>query len=114
MGELYERNGHTYVRLTKLEIEPKVGDMRIYANGLVPDPALSKYTDLQRLMVYVFKTELSVYFTDDVILDFINQYWHQLYTAMLPETLAIWEPIMLKLGNDFFAALPFDLLITKE
>lgn len=51
---------------------------------------------------------------DEVILDFINQYWRQLYTAMLPETMAIWEPIMLKVGNDFFAALPFDLLITKK
>lgn len=46
LGELYERDGHTYVRLTKLEIEPKVGDMRIYASGLVPDPALSEYTNL--------------------------------------------------------------------
>ncbi|KAH8403283.1 hypothetical protein KR222_009691 [Zaprionus bogoriensis] len=91
LGELYERDGHTYVRLTKLEIEPTVGDMRIYANGLVPDPALN-----------------------DVILDFVNQYWRTLYKAMLPETMAAWEPIMLKLGNDFFAALPFDLLLTKN
>ncbi|EDV94050.1 uncharacterized protein LOC6570070 [Drosophila grimshawi] len=90
-GELYERDGHTYLRLAKLEAEPKVGDMRIYANGLVPDPALN-----------------------DVILDFINQYWRQLYQAMLPETMAIWEPLMLKAGNDFFAALPFDLLVTKD
>lgn len=43
MGELYERDGHTYLRLTKLESEPKVGDMRIYANGLVPDPVLSRF-----------------------------------------------------------------------
>ncbi|XP_030561785.1 uncharacterized protein LOC115763385 [Drosophila novamexicana] len=91
LGELYERDGHTYLRLTKLETEPKVGDMRIYANGLVPDPALN-----------------------DVILDFINQYWQQLYQAMLPETMAIWEPILLKVGNDFFAALPFDLIVTKD
>ncbi|KAM8715809.1 hypothetical protein ACLKA7_002796 [Drosophila subpalustris] len=91
LGELYERDGHTYVRLTKLETEPKVGDMHIYANGLVPDPALN-----------------------DVILDFINQYWRQLYQAMLPETMAIWQPLMLKAGNDFFAALPFDLIVTKN
>ncbi|XP_034489415.1 uncharacterized protein LOC117793235 [Drosophila innubila] len=91
LGELYERDGHTYMRLTKLETEPTVGDMHIHANGLVPDPVLN-----------------------DVILDFINQYWRQLYQAMLPETLAIWQPLMLKVGNDFFAALPFDLIVTKS
>lgn len=91
VGELYERDGHTYMRLTKLETEPRVGDMRIYANGLVSDPALN-----------------------NVILDFINQYWGQLYHAMLPETMAIWQPLMLKVGNDFFAALPFDLIVTKN
>ncbi|EDW25629.1 GL26314 [Drosophila persimilis] len=90
-GELYERDGHTYLRLTKLETEPKVGDLRFYANGLVPDPALN-----------------------DVILDFINQYWRQLYQAMLPETLATWQPLILKSSNDFFAALPFDMLVTKN
>jgi len=42
IGELYERDGHTYLRLTKLETEPKVGDLKFYANGLVPDPVLSK------------------------------------------------------------------------
>ncbi|ALC38395.1 CG5867 [Drosophila busckii] len=91
LGELYEREGHSYLRLSKLESEPKVGDMRLYASGLVPDPALN-----------------------DVILNFINQYWQQLYQAMLPETVAIWEPLMLKVANDFFAALPFDLIITKN
>ncbi|KAH8378289.1 hypothetical protein KR093_010569 [Drosophila rubida] len=91
LGELYERDGHTYVRLTKLETEPIVGNLRIYANGLVPDPVLN-----------------------DVILDFINQYWRELYKAMLPETMAIWAPLMLKVANDFFAALPFDLIVTKN
>ncbi|XP_016962295.1 uncharacterized protein LOC108032799 [Drosophila biarmipes] len=91
MGELYERDGHTYLRLTKLETEPKVGDLKFYANGLVPDPVLN-----------------------DVILDFINQYWRQLYQAMLPETLAAWQPLILKSSNDFFSALPFDMLVTKN
>lgn len=59
LGELYERDGHTYVRLTKLEIEPKVGDMRIYANGLVPDPALSEYTHRLLFTIYIPKTVLS-------------------------------------------------------
>ncbi|XP_030377198.1 uncharacterized protein LOC115626085 [Scaptodrosophila lebanonensis] len=90
-GELYERDGHTYLRLTKIETEPRVGDMRINASGLVPDPALN-----------------------DVILDFINQYWRQLYQAMLPETLAAWQPLMLKSANDFFGALPFDLILTNS
>ncbi|KAH8305486.1 hypothetical protein KR018_010864 [Drosophila ironensis] len=90
-GELYDKDGHTYLRLNKLETEPKIGDLRFYANGLVPDPALN-----------------------DVILDFINQYWRQLYEAMLPETLATWQPLILKSSNDFFAALPFDMLLTKN
>lgn len=43
IGELYDNDGHTYLRLNKLETEPKIGDLRFYANGLVPDPALSKF-----------------------------------------------------------------------
>lgn len=42
-GELYERDGHTYLRLTKFNFEPEIGDMQIYASNLVPDPALSEY-----------------------------------------------------------------------
>lgn len=46
-GELYERDGHTYLRLTKFNFEPEIGDMQIYASNLVPDPALSEYMKLR-------------------------------------------------------------------
>uniref|UniRef100_A0A034WI37 Circadian clock-controlled protein n=1 Tax=Bactrocera dorsalis TaxID=27457 RepID=A0A034WI37_BACDO len=90
-GELYERDGHTYLRLTKFNFEPEIGDMQIYASNLVPDPALNA-----------------------VILDFVNQYWRQVYKIMLPQTRSTWEPMFLKVMNSFFAAIPFDLFIKKN
>lgn len=90
-GELYERDGHTYLRLTKFNFEPEIGDMQIYASNLVPDPALNA-----------------------VILDFVNQNWRQVYKIMLPQTRSTWEPMFLRVMNAFFGAVPFDLFIKKN
>ncbi|XP_017489892.1 PREDICTED: uncharacterized protein LOC108378105 [Rhagoletis zephyria] len=90
-GELYERDGHTYLRLTKFNFEPEIGDMHIYASNLVPDPALNA-----------------------VILDFVNQYWRQVYKVMLPQTRSTWEPMFLRVMNLFLGAVPFDLFIKKN
>ncbi|XP_053958617.1 uncharacterized protein LOC128863474 [Anastrepha ludens] len=90
-GELYERDGHTYLRLTKFNFEPEIGDMQIYASNLVPDPSLNA-----------------------VILDFVNQYWRQVYKIMLPQTRDTWEPMFLRVMNLFLGAIPFDLFIKKN
>ncbi|XP_004534503.1 uncharacterized protein LOC101456062 [Ceratitis capitata] len=90
-GELYERDGHMYLKLTKFNFEPEIGDMALYASNLVPDPALNA-----------------------VILDFVNQYWRQVYKVMLPQTRSTWEPMFLKVMNSFLAAVPFDLFIKNN
>ncbi|XP_037959592.1 uncharacterized protein LOC119688965 [Teleopsis dalmanni] len=90
-GELYERDGHTYLRLTSFDSQPEVGDMHIYATGLVPDPNLNT-----------------------LLLDYVNQYWRPIYTAMLPETRSTWEPFMLQTANDILSKTPFDMFVTKK
>lgn len=41
-GRSIQRNGETYVLIDKFDMSPEVGDMKIYATGLFPDPGLSK------------------------------------------------------------------------
>ncbi|XP_073823047.1 protein takeout-like [Musca autumnalis] len=90
-GELYERDGHTYLRITKFNIDPTLGDMHVYATGLVADKALN-----------------------DALVDLANQNWRQVYKSVIPETRSTWEPIFLKNANEFFAHLPFDLLLINK
>ncbi|XP_013099806.1 uncharacterized protein LOC106082045 [Stomoxys calcitrans] len=87
-GELYERDGRSYVRITKFNIDPEIGNMRVSATGLVPDPILN-----------------------DALVELANQNWRQAYKSVIPETRSTWEPLVLKYINDLFDHLPFDLLV---
>lgn len=42
-GALEENNGEKYMRIKSFGMAPKIGDLKVYASGLMPDPALSKY-----------------------------------------------------------------------
>lgn len=48
-GATEERDGETYMRIKHFRVSPKVGDMKIYASGLIPDEGLSKYTVVNRI-----------------------------------------------------------------
>lgn len=41
-GDIIEVNGKEYVKLTKFDVTPQFGDLKVYATGLFPDPELSK------------------------------------------------------------------------
>lgn len=90
-GEWYERDGQRYIRLTKFNIEPTLGNMRFYATGLMPDPLLN-----------------------DAVVEFVNQNWRTAYKPIISETRSTWEPEFLKLSNEYFSHLPFDSLLLKE
>ncbi|XP_055637247.1 putative beta-carotene-binding protein [Toxorhynchites rutilus septentrionalis] len=89
-GSTTERNGEEYMFINKFDMTPEVGDMKIYATGLFPDPGLNQ-----------------------VALDFVNQYWPALYKQMLPETRRSWEPIMLEVINKMFDRVPYRRLLPK-
>ncbi|KAM7351304.1 uncharacterized protein ACRADG_004217 [Cochliomyia hominivorax] len=89
-AELYERDGHKYMKLTAFNVDPTLGNMRFFATGLVPDPILN-----------------------DALVDFVNQNWRNVYKSLIPETRSTWEPEFLKISNEYFSHLPFDLLLTK-
>lgn len=42
-GDIITVNGKEYVKLTKFEIIPQFGSLKVFATGLFPDPELSKY-----------------------------------------------------------------------
>ncbi|XP_055598035.1 putative beta-carotene-binding protein [Uranotaenia lowii] len=91
VGRVAERNGEQYMMIENFDMNPEVGDMKIYATGLFPDPGLNQ-----------------------VALDFVNQYWPMLYKQMLPETRQTWEPIMLDLLNKMFNRVPYRRLLPKS
>uniref|UniRef100_A0A1I8PYJ1 Uncharacterized protein n=1 Tax=Stomoxys calcitrans TaxID=35570 RepID=A0A1I8PYJ1_STOCA len=89
-AELYEKDGHRFLKLTKINLDPTLGDMKIHATGLVPEPALN-----------------------DALLDIINSNWRIVYKSVVSSTSSTWEPIVLNYSNEFFSHLPFDVLITN-
>ncbi|XP_058818965.1 putative beta-carotene-binding protein [Topomyia yanbarensis] len=89
-GRTVDRNGEQYMLIDKFDMSPEVGDMKIYATGLFPDPGLNQ-----------------------VALDFVNQYWPSLYKEMLPETRRSWEPIMLDVINKMFNRVPYRRILPK-
>lgn len=42
-GRFEERNGEKYLRVYDFSAHPIVGDMKIYATGIFPDPELSRF-----------------------------------------------------------------------
>ncbi|XP_075149771.1 uncharacterized protein LOC142223806 isoform X2 [Haematobia irritans] len=90
IGVLYERDGHLFLKWTKIHVEPTLGDMKIYATGLVPEPALN-----------------------NALLEIINSNWRILYRSVVTSTQSTWEPIIKNYYNEFLSHLPFDALITN-
>nr|XP_029724927.1 putative beta-carotene-binding protein [Aedes albopictus]XP_029724969.1 putative beta-carotene-binding protein [Aedes albopictus] len=89
-GRTTQRQGEEYLLIDKFDMTPEVGDMKVYATGLFPDPGLNQ-----------------------VALDFVNQYWPSLYKEMLPETRHSWEPMMLDIINKMFNRVPYRRLLPK-
>lgn len=42
-ADIITMNGVEYVNMTKFDITPTFGKMKIYATGIIPDPELSEY-----------------------------------------------------------------------
>lgn len=40
-GDIVSVNGKEYVKLTKFDVSPQFGDLKVFATGLFPDPELS-------------------------------------------------------------------------
>uniref|UniRef100_A0A1I8MAM8 Hemolymph juvenile hormone binding protein (JHBP) n=1 Tax=Musca domestica TaxID=7370 RepID=A0A1I8MAM8_MUSDO len=91
LAKLYERDGHTFLEMTSVDVEPTLGDMKIYASGLVPEPALNA-----------------------ALLEIVNSQWRTIYRSAVLSTRPSWLPIVVNYTNNFFSHLPFDLLITNR
>ncbi|XP_037808919.1 uncharacterized protein LOC119601810 [Lucilia sericata] len=90
-SELYERDGHRYMRLKTFNFDPIVGNMKFYAEGLLPEPLLN-----------------------EAILEFINQNWRTIYKSLVPETRAAWEPEFVKLSNEYFSHVMVDAVLKGD
>uniref|UniRef100_W8BS25 Circadian clock-controlled protein n=1 Tax=Ceratitis capitata TaxID=7213 RepID=W8BS25_CERCA len=87
-GGFYEADGHRFVRMTEFDAEPKVGDFKLTATGLFPDPTLN---------------ELAV--------NIVNQYWRQIFQVFLPETRQYWGPMLLRQINEVMSVVPYDVFV---
>lgn len=90
-GKVTERNGEEYLQIESFDMSPEVGDMKIYATGLFPDPELNQ-----------------------IALEFVNQYWPMMYKELLPASRQVWEPVMVELVNKIFLRVPYRRLLPKQ
>lgn len=51
-GDIVTVNGKEYVKLTRFDVSPQFGDLKVFATGIFPDPELSKQTTL--IYYYLF------------------------------------------------------------
>nr|XP_014086183.1 uncharacterized protein LOC106614796 [Bactrocera oleae] len=87
-GNFYEADGHRFVRMLRFDAEPKVGDFKLSATGVFPDPTLN---------------ELAV--------NIVNQYWRRIFQIFLPETRHYWGPLLLQQLNDLMSVVPYDVFV---
>ncbi|EDW57770.1 uncharacterized protein Jhbp13 [Drosophila virilis] len=87
-GEFYNKDGRRFLRIKDIDVNPKIRDMIIKANGIFPDPEL-----------------------DELALNVANSYWRDIYGIILPETRESWAPIMLRLINEALTHVPIDQFI---
>lgn len=112
-SEVYERDGHEYAHPRKITLEPDVGDMKLKADGLLPEPALSNLIHLLK-QLKCYNNLISLSYLDDAIVDFINENWRQFYKILFSEAQSTWEPAMISLLDDYSAYIPLDILIVKK
>lgn len=41
-GDIIEVDGKEYVKITRFDVSPQFGDLKVFATGLFPDPELCK------------------------------------------------------------------------
>ncbi|XP_026465613.1 uncharacterized protein LOC113368282 [Ctenocephalides felis] len=90
-GATEERDGETYMRIKHFRVSPKVGDMKIYASGLIPDEGLN-----------------------NAAVAFMNQYWQPAFQALLPYAEEHGDQIMTNFVNEMFLRIPFNKLMPVE
>lgn len=90
-GEIYEKDGRNYIRFTSLNYEPTVGNMQLYANGLVPDENLN-----------------------NALVELANENWRRAYQSLFSSTRPSWEPLIIKYFNSILEHVPWDLLLLEN
>jgi len=82
-GKIITVNGKEYVNLTRFDVTPRFGDLKVFATGIFPDPELNRVT-----------------------LEFVNQYWPFMVREIMPQAKKTIEPIMIKEANKFLLHVP--------
>lgn len=109
-GEFYKRDdGHRYMKMKSVDFDPTVGNLKFNAEGLLPEPLLSKFNSF-----FFWNYLLIFYFIDEAIVEFLNQNWRPIYKTLIPETKAAWEPEIIKLANEFYSRIPIDSVLKED
>ncbi|KAK6644818.1 hypothetical protein RUM43_001091 [Polyplax serrata] len=85
-GSQHIVNGVQYMKIKHLDMEPVVGDMKVYASNL-----FSGNEALSRTALRLF-----------------NQNWRLVYKELLPYVKREWDKIMTELANRVFMRVPYD------
>lgn len=83
-GRTSERNGETYMTLEKFDLSPEIGQLKMYIEGLFPDPALNQVAN-----------------------ELINNNWRPMMDVSIEMTKKMYEPLLLEYTNAFFGVVPF-------
>lgn len=110
MTGVFEMNdGEKYLRITNFDVVLGMDDMKVFATGIFPEAELSKTVfrlHFKKLDLFFVLTT-----TDQLALEFVNQYWPSMYRAMIPETKDIWEPRMIQEMNAFLMKVPISKML---
>ncbi|XP_049774147.1 protein takeout-like [Schistocerca cancellata] len=91
-GEYFRKAGKKFLRLTRFDMFPEVGDMEVYASNL-----------------FTGNDEFN-----KAALAFANEFWPVLYTELLPFANEGWDKVMRNEANKVLARIPFNLLFPDE
>jgi len=82
-GDIITVDGKEYVKLTRFDVSPQFGDLKVFATGIFPDPELNRMT-----------------------LEFVNQYWPFLVREIMPQAKKTIEPVLIEEANKFLLHVP--------
>lgn len=54
-GDIIAVNGVEHVKLTRFDVSPQFGDLKVFATGLFPDPELSKLINFEKVFLSIAK-----------------------------------------------------------
>lgn len=109
-GKLENRNGEDYMKVYEADADIDANGFKIDFTGIFTDEKLSEFLENPIIKI----NSSSFYVSDELVNNFINDYWRVVYKDILSETKTQWEPLVLEVINGIFSQIPFRRLLKVE